>query len=211
MFGWQLFYAPISPASPNIRCKVIIRDAFYEIANTYHSSSMAPLCDKSMMVQIASNTLENKHDPWNHRFHYAVVNSNELYSSTFAATGYESVNQMQGDNGNIFPYYSIGRYYVLIWSPGPNGENECGSGDDVFFPNCKSLIHSSMFSSTSRPQNGQRNTSGIPEASPDVSTNGPHPKFEYQIRSNGGLKTFGGMLSRHRGFYVITNTWVYDH
>ncbi len=44
-----------------------------------------------------------------------------------------------------------------------------------------------------------------------VSTNGPYPKFEYQIRSEGSLKTFGGMLSRHRGFYVITNTWVYDH
>lgn len=44
-----------------------------------------------------------------------------------------------------------------------------------------------------------------------VSTNGPYPTFEYQMRSNGGLKTFGGMLSRHRGFYVITNIWVYDH
>ena len=28
---------------------------------------------------------------------------------------------------------------------------------------------------------------------------------------SGSLKTFGGVLSRHRGFYVITNTWVYDH
>ena len=44
-----------------------------------------------------------------------------------------------------------------------------------------------------------------------VSTNGPYPTFEYQMRSEGGLRTFGGMLSRHRGFYVITNTWVCDH
>ncbi len=61
----------------------------------------------------------------------------------------------------------------------------------------------------------ERYTLGIPDSENysvlALSTNGPYPKFEYQIRSDGGLKTFGGMLSRHRGFYVITNTWVYDH
>lgn len=44
-----------------------------------------------------------------------------------------------------------------------------------------------------------------------VSTNGPYPTFEYQMRSDGARMTFGGMLSRHRGFYVITNTWSYEH
>ena len=41
-----------------------------------------------------------------------------------------------------------------------------------------------------------------------VSTNGPYPTFEYEIQANGVRKTFGGMLSRHRGYYVITNSWI---
>lgn len=44
-----------------------------------------------------------------------------------------------------------------------------------------------------------------------VSTNGPCPVFAYQMRSDRGLGTFGGALSRHRGFYVVTNSWSCDH
>ncbi len=44
-----------------------------------------------------------------------------------------------------------------------------------------------------------------------VSTNGPYPLFEYEIQTDRERKTFGGKLSRHRGFYIITNFWVYDH
>ena len=43
-----------------------------------------------------------------------------------------------------------------------------------------------------------------------VSTNGPYPTFEYEIQANGVRKVFGGMLSRHRGYYVITNSWIND-
>ncbi len=44
-----------------------------------------------------------------------------------------------------------------------------------------------------------------------VSTNGPCPVFAYQMRTDKGLGTFGGTISRHRGFYVITNSWICDH
>ncbi len=44
-----------------------------------------------------------------------------------------------------------------------------------------------------------------------VSTNGPCTVFTYQMRSARGLGTFGGVLARHRGFYVVTNSWSCDH
>ncbi len=43
-----------------------------------------------------------------------------------------------------------------------------------------------------------------------ITTNSPFPVFEYQMNSYGGEKNFGGGLSRHRGFYIITNSWSWD-
>ncbi len=146
MLGWHMLHAPLSPAGLTTRCKLAIRDTLYEVANAYYSSTNA-LGDKSAIVQVTSNILENKCDPWNRKFHYAIVNSNELFCSAFAPTACGSQRQMHGDGTRCSPYYVVDKYCVSIWSSGPNGENEQGLGDDVFFPNCESLIHASMFRS----------------------------------------------------------------
>jgi len=146
ILGWHMLYTPLSPAGLTTRCQLAIRDTLYEVANAYYSSTNS-LDDKLAIVQITSNILENKYDPWRRKFHYIIANSNDYFCSAFVSSACDFQRQMHGDDTRCLPYYRVDKYCVVIWSSGPNGKNEHGLGDDVFFPNCESLVHASMFMS----------------------------------------------------------------
>lgn len=143
---WLMLYTPLSPTSLRTRCKLAIRDTLYEVAIAYFSSTNS-LRDKMAIVQITSNILENKCDPWKRKFHYIIMNSNDYFCSAFVPTACDFHRQMHGDDTGCLPYYRVDKYCVVIWSSGPNGENEHGLGDDIVFPNCESLVPASMFRS----------------------------------------------------------------